>query len=210
MFPNSHGDVLLLGLIYIVEKMVDEPLPEQPKYSFGSAILSHTYRGLCDATQKTSFAKKAPLLCVPYEFLQLWSWEYLPVGRPRIINPIHPYDYSEGSCVTMASRWTKARKHWSPSIAKNCYPIYHQQFEALDESVVTWNPWTQEHVQMFFNIRPITAGMLTYSAFWLTRCYLLFLWCVEPYNPERVMRQFGLYQEIPPPFPRCTDEETHK
>ena len=69
MFPNSHGDVLLPGLISIVEKMVDEPLPEQPKYSFGSAILSHTYRGLCDATQKTSFTKKAPLLYVPYEFL---------------------------------------------------------------------------------------------------------------------------------------------
>ncbi|XBI01870.1 hypothetical protein VPH35_130541 [Triticum aestivum] len=110
----------------------------------------------------------------------------------------------------MASRWTRARKHWSPSIAKNCYPIYHQQYEALNESVVTWNPWTQEHVQMVFNIRPITPGMLTDSAIWLTHCYLLFMWCVEPYNPERVMRQFGLYQEIPPPFLRCTDEETHK
>ena len=85
MFPNSHGDVLLLGLIYIVKKMVDEHLSEQPQYSFGSAMLSHTYRGLCDATQKTSFAQKAPLLCVAYEFLQLWSLEYLPVGRPRIV-----------------------------------------------------------------------------------------------------------------------------
>ena len=65
MFPNSHGDVLLPGLIYIVEKMVDEPLPEHPKYSFGSAILSHTYRGLCDATQKTSFAKKSSVTLCP-------------------------------------------------------------------------------------------------------------------------------------------------
>ncbi|KAE8794280.1 hypothetical protein D1007_30998 [Hordeum vulgare] len=24
------------------------------------------------------------------------------------------------------------------------------------------------------------------------------------------MRQFGLYQDIPPPVPRCIDEETHK
>ena len=64
LFPNSHGDVVLPGLIYIVENMVDEPLPEQPKYSFGSAMLSHTYRGLCDATQKTSFAEKSSItLC---------------------------------------------------------------------------------------------------------------------------------------------------
>ncbi|XBI63429.1 hypothetical protein VPH35_043844 [Triticum aestivum] len=63
---------------------------------------------------------------------------------------------------------------------------------------------------MVFDARHFTPGMLTDSAFWLTRCNLLFLWCVEPYNPERVMRQFGLYQEIPPPFPRRIDEETHK
>ena len=28
LFPNSHGDLVLLGLIYIVEKMVDESLAE--------------------------------------------------------------------------------------------------------------------------------------------------------------------------------------
>ncbi|XP_037410173.1 protein MAIN-LIKE 1-like [Triticum dicoccoides] len=210
LFPNSHGDVVVPGLIYIAENMVDEPLPEQPKYSFGSAMLSHTYRGLCDATQKASFAQKAPLLCVAYEFLQLWSWEYLPVGRPRIVQPIYPYNFSEGACATMATRWTKARKRWSPDIAKNCYPMYHQQFEILNEAEVTWNPWTQDQLKMVFDARHFTPGMLTDSAFWLTRCNLLFLWCVEPYNPERVMRQFGLYQEIPPLFPRRIDEETHK
>ncbi|KAM3190868.1 hypothetical protein ACQJBY_068694 [Aegilops geniculata] len=63
---------------------------------------------------------------------------------------------------------------------------------------------------MVFDARHFTPGMLSDSAFWLTSCNLLFLWCVEPYNPERVMRQFGLYQEIPPPFLRRIDEETHK
>ena len=110
----------------------------------------------------------------------------------------------------MATRWTKARKRWSPDIAKNCYPMYHQQFEILDEAEVTWNPWTQDQLKLVFDARHFTPSMLTDSAFWLTRCNLLFLWCVEPYNPERVMRQFGLYQEIPPPFPRRIDEETHK
>lgn len=62
MFPTSHSDVVLPGLIYFAEKIVDEPLPQNLKYSFGSTMLSHTYRGLCDATQKSSFAKKAPLL----------------------------------------------------------------------------------------------------------------------------------------------------
>ena len=45
LFPNSHGDVVVPGLIYIAENMVDEPLREQPKYS------------LCDTIQKISFAQ---------------------------------------------------------------------------------------------------------------------------------------------------------
>ncbi|XP_044336099.1 uncharacterized protein [Triticum aestivum] len=76
----------------------------------------------------------------------------------------------------MATRWTKARKRWSPDIAKNCYPMYHQQFEILDEAEVTWNPWTQDQLKMVFDARHFTPGMLTDSAFWLTRCNLLFLW----------------------------------
>ena len=164
MFPNSHSDVVLPGLIYFAEQIVDEDLPENPKYSFASAMLSHTYRGLCDATQKSSFTKKAPLLCVSYEFLQLWSWEYLPVGRPRILHPIHPYDCGAGD-VTMASRWTHARKKWSPSIAQSCYPIYHEQFELLDESLITWNPWTEQDIQLVFGGQAMPVECVRDSGF---------------------------------------------
>ena len=209
MFPNSHGEVVLPGLIYFAAKIVDEPLLAVPTYSFGSAILSHTYRGLCDATQKSSLAAKAPLLCVSYEFLQLWSWEYLPVGRPQIVNPITPYDFGEG-IVTMSSRWTLGRKKWATKIAKSCYPIYHDQFELLEDSLITWNPWTEAHINMVFGSQPIPVECVRDSGFWMTRCNLLCLWFVEPYNPDRVMRQFGLHQDIPPPVPRCIDEYIHK
>uniref|UniRef100_A0A8I6XRZ5 Aminotransferase-like plant mobile domain-containing protein n=1 Tax=Hordeum vulgare subsp. vulgare TaxID=112509 RepID=A0A8I6XRZ5_HORVV len=209
MFPNSHGDVVLPGLIYFAAKIVDEPLPQNPPYSFGSALLSHTYRGLCDATQKTAFTSKAPLLCVSYEFLQLWSWEYLPVGRPQIVEPATPYNYGEG-VVTMSTRWMLGRKKWSTKIAKNCYPIYHDQFELLNDSLITWNPWTEAHIDMVFGSQHMPVECVRDNAFWMTRCNLLYLWFVEPYNPDRVMRQFGLYQDVPPPVPRCIDEETHK
>ena len=134
MFPNSHGDVVLPGLIYFAAKIVDEPLHAVPTYSFGSAILSHTYRGLCDATQKP-----------------------LPT-----------------------------------------------------DSLITWNPWTELHNNMVFGSQPIPVECVRDSGFWMTRCNLLCLWFVEPYNPDRVMRQFGLHQDIPPPVPRCIDEHTHK
>jgi hypothetical protein len=69
MFPSAHGDVCLPSLIKITEKIVDAPLPTSPPYSFGSALLAHTYRGLCDVTRKKDADGRT--LVVPYEFLQL-------------------------------------------------------------------------------------------------------------------------------------------
>jgi hypothetical protein len=71
MFPSVHGDVCLPSLIKIAEEIVDAPLPTSLPYSFGSALLAHTYRGLCDATRKKGAGGHT--LVVPYEFLQLWS-----------------------------------------------------------------------------------------------------------------------------------------
>ncbi|XP_044968968.1 uncharacterized protein LOC123428944 [Hordeum vulgare subsp. vulgare] len=110
----------------------------------------------------------------------------------------------------MSTRWMLGRKKWSTKIAKNCYPIYHDQFELLNDSLITWNPWTEAHIDMVFGSQHMPVECVRDSAFWMTRCNLLYLWFVEPYNPDRVMRQFGLYQDIPPPVPRCIDEETHK
>ena len=112
LFPTTHGDIVSASLIKFAEIIVDEPLPPYPTYSLGSAMLAHTYRGLCDATQKTSAAGKGQIFVVYYDFLQLWSWEYLPVGRPRIVNPIHPYNSNneEHAPLTNASRWTHATK----------------------------------------------------------------------------------------------------
>jgi hypothetical protein len=112
MFPSSHGDIVLPGLIKIAENIVDSPPPPSPIYSFGSAMLAYTYRGLCDATKKTRASSKGHILVVSAEFLQLWSWEYLPVGRPHILKPIHPYggETEQYAPLTFGSRWVHAKK----------------------------------------------------------------------------------------------------
>lgn len=211
MFPSTHGDVVLPGLIKIAEEIVDTPLPPNNTYSFGSAMLAHTYRGLCDGTGRITSTTKGHVLAVSYEFLQLWSWEYLPVGRPEIVDDIHPYNLGQGEYgpLTWGSRWTHATKRWATNVVRGCYPEYHQQFELLEESSITWNPWTIAHMESVWGIQPITADCTRDFGFWMTRCNLLFMWMVEPYNPERVMRQFGLFQEVPPPLPRRVDDRTH-
>ena len=106
MFPSSHGDIVLLSMIKIAEHIVDKPLPDNPTYSIGSAMLGHTYKGLCEATSKK--IKSRQILAVCYKFLQLWSWEYIPVGRPQIAerDKIHPYNAGQGAHgpLTFASR----------------------------------------------------------------------------------------------------------
>jgi hypothetical protein len=67
IFPSAHGDICLSNLIKIAEKIVDAPLTISPPYSFGSALLAHTYRGLCDATRKKGAGSHT--LVVLYEFL---------------------------------------------------------------------------------------------------------------------------------------------
>jgi hypothetical protein len=133
MFPSAHGDVCLPSLIKIAEEIVDAPLPASPLYSFGSALLAHTYRGLCDTIRKKGAGGHT--LVVPDEFLQLWSWKYIHVGRPVIKNKIHPYNsdtqYKYGH-LTIASRWVHIQKIWATNIAHGCYPEYHNQFEHLE------------------------------------------------------------------------------
>ena len=149
-----------------------------------------------------------------YEFLQLWSWEYLPVGRPQIAerDQIHPYNAGQGAHgpLTFASRWTHVRKHWAHNVAHGCYPEYHQEFEHLEEMSITWDPWTDADIESVWGVLPVTPHCLTDNVLWMTRSTLLFVWMVEPYNPEHVMWQFGLYQDVPPPPLRRVDEETHK
>jgi hypothetical protein len=75
----------------LVEQIVDDHLPTIPNTTIVLLyMLAHTYRGLCHRTKKTKIATMGRILVVSYEFLQLWSWEYLPISRPHIQNKIHP------------------------------------------------------------------------------------------------------------------------
>ncbi|KAK9100371.1 hypothetical protein Scep_023801 [Stephania cephalantha] len=62
--------------------------------------------------------------------------------------------------------------------------------QTLDE--VIWEPYPETV------IRDMPAYCSSGRAIWRTRAPLLFFCVVEMYNPDRVMRQFGLKQRIPP------------
>nr|CCI55346.1 PH01B019A14.15 [Phyllostachys edulis] len=68
--------------------------------------------------------------------------------------------------------------------------------------------WPWEH---FAGTAPDGLSLLChqYAAYWRTTCHLVFSHMVEPYNPQRVMRQFELHQEIPPALGRPFARRSH-
>ena len=79
-FPTTQGDCVYPSYIHLTESLADARSDKEPLYSWGSAVLCATYRGLCDASQLST--GREPGLAVCYTLLRLWSWEHFPVGRP--------------------------------------------------------------------------------------------------------------------------------
>ena len=206
MFPTSHGNIVNPAYIRLAESLADAPIDEIAVYSWGSAMLCATYKGLCDASVRSK--GKEPILSACHCLLQLWSWEHFPVGRLTITHPIHPYA-AHVEDPTMGTRWTCATLRWGRAVSVRCYLFYHQEFEMLEEQAVIWSPWKDAHLH---SVAPLGLSPSCYNdaTLWLTTCHLVFSNMVEPYAPQRVMRQFGLFQTVPPQPTRGLDEASHE
>ena len=89
MFSNTHGDSVDKVLMVYAREIADAPEDEVPTWSWGSAVLAATYRGLCDACSKNkpdAILSGCPLL------LQLWAYERFAVGRPVVDHSPYPLD----------------------------------------------------------------------------------------------------------------------
>ena len=106
MFNNTHGNSVDKILIpYTHDKDV-------APYSWVSAVLAATYRGLCDGCTKTD--GEAILTGCPL-VLQLWSYEGIAVGCPIISH--EPYDEAmygahEDDRPTMGTVWCCRQVRW--------------------------------------------------------------------------------------------------
>ena len=105
MFSNTYGDSVDKVLMVYAREIVDAPEDEVPTWSWGSAVLAATYRGLCDACSKNkpdAILTGCPLL------LQLWAYERFAVGRPIVDHtPYKPnlYGEFEDDRPTMGTLW---------------------------------------------------------------------------------------------------------
>lgn len=105
MFQNSHGSSVDKILISYAREIADADEDAVPTYSWASAVLAATYRGLCDACSKTE--QGAVLTGCPL-LLQLWSYERIAVGRPAVDLTAYDHEmYGEHAeeAPTMGTLW---------------------------------------------------------------------------------------------------------
>lgn len=106
MFCCSQGNSMPKHLLPYAREIADAPLDDVPQFSWGSAVLAATYRGLCAGCTKVSSSE--PILVGCPLLLQLWSYEHFPIGW-LLIN-LGPYrevspDHDDVDRPTMGSLW---------------------------------------------------------------------------------------------------------
>lgn len=190
IFPGASDKVPAMYLQFL--KNLEEPR----QYNWGAAALAVLYRGLCFGAETDTKQIAGPVL-----LLQQWSWTRFTVGRPIYRDNNLPKWGTPDleSCLPYGAKWCTG--HLSPSTTYNAgVQRYRNQFDQVREGWVTWNPYDQ-----VMHLMPIQVQ--NDRPFWLARIPLIHFWAIEYHYPDRVMRQFGLFQIVPPPLPYHKEAE---
>ncbi|KAE8768951.1 hypothetical protein D1007_59520 [Hordeum vulgare] len=175
------------------------------KFSWGSAALAYLYRQLDDACRRTT---KDGGVGGCMLLLSVWSWEYLPVGRPKSTQ-WNTWD-DHGNLVrqpTWAYKWDLVSE--VASAVNLLYKQYTNEMDSLTPEQVEWQPYGvgpnfgDAHT---FELNPLCVQE---KHLWLMRCPLICNWAVEFHLPHCVMHQFGFFQPHPPEWVD-TDTQLHR
>ncbi|XP_060209365.1 serine/threonine-protein phosphatase 7 long form homolog [Lycium barbarum] len=155
-------------------------------YSWGSATLASLYHYLCKASQakQHEIAGFLPLL-------QVWAWERITVLRPQILAQ---RDANTGlPRGPRATRWF-AHFSWTDT-TQYVLKVFRDALDSMTEDQFIWEPYSDELIESLPDYCRVGRNI------WRARV-TIFCWdVVEVHLPDRVMRQFGMIQEIPPtPF----------
>lgn len=110
MFKNGHGNTVDKILMPYAREIADADEDQVPTWSWGSAVLAATYRGLCDACIKDDDRARFQGCAL---LLQLWSYERLAVGRPIVDHRPYELQYYgdlEDDRPTMGTLWVCPRE----------------------------------------------------------------------------------------------------
>ncbi|KAL0364251.1 UNVERIFIED_CONTAM: protein MAINTENANCE OF MERISTEMS, partial [Sesamum angustifolium] len=180
MCPNSSGN--LVSLLYL-EKLED--IVAARNYSWGSVVLAFLYRELCNASEKGKAAIGGAL-----QLVQIWAWSRIIPLCPGLGAP---------------------RVHMGPHKIDNDRVLPGASYGAMWNCEHTFTRTVRTTVRVIRDIldeMQYDQGILTPSC-GRSICPLIFYAIVEMHHPERVIRQFGMMQNIPDQ-PDTWDMSLHK
>ncbi|XP_030949427.1 serine/threonine-protein phosphatase 7 long form homolog [Quercus lobata] len=160
-----------------------ENLHNPRRYSWGSACLAWLYRELCRASEDTSQIGGCLLL------LQYWAWARFPYLCPTVERgpPVGAYGPPVRGPLSLKWLWVPNKKNRPAHIFRD---RYRKQLASMLPDQVVWQPY-EAH---FDDLPPwCVAGRAVWTATVPLVCFHL----VEKHTPNRVVRQFGMIQEIP-------------
>ncbi|KAK1684504.1 hypothetical protein QYE76_045352 [Lolium multiflorum] len=182
------------------------------RWSWGTAALAYLYRQLDEACRRTGSRTGSGGIGGCMLLLSVWSWDHLSVGRPRVLNerpwPHHPNNPDREP--TWAYLWDNVSEMTSDPMVM--YRQYTAELDTLTAEQVEWEPYGS-YYHIGSGMADLNHKCTEEARFWRMRCPLICMWLVEHHQPQRVMRQFGLYQECPPVWQdtdKAAAEEDHK
>ncbi|XP_071681213.1 serine/threonine-protein phosphatase 7 long form homolog [Lolium perenne] len=178
------------------------------RWSWGTAALAYLYRQLDEACRRTGSRTGSGGIGGCLLLLSVWSWDRISVGRPRVLQESHwpHYRNNPDREPTWAYLWDNVSEMTSDP--KIMYRQYTAELDTLTAEQVEWEPYGT-YYRIGAGMPDLNHKCTEEARFWRMRCPLICMWLVEHHQPQRVMRQFGLYQECPPVW-QDTDKALHR
>ena len=189
LLPDNSGDCMPAMYCQFLYDL-DEPVV----YNWGAAVLACLYRNLCRAAWADATSISGPLM-----LLQKWSWTHIAMGRPVIVEPAG-YLGGDDPDTRNAYGIVWCGKRLFKDNPKGKLSYYRGAIEDLREGDVNWEPYSE---LLDEDAEYLPPRVLQNQDLWWARIHLVHFWMVECHYPDRVMRQLGKKQAVPPPAPEA-------
>ncbi|XP_028787985.1 serine/threonine-protein phosphatase 7 long form homolog [Neltuma alba] len=151
-------------------------LEEVGNFSWGSAVLAHLYRELCNATNPTEDGIGGCL-----SLLHLWAWDRFPTLAPQ--QPVSPDPQSNiyPLLPPLGFRWKNVGQNPRPSVTS--LRQYRSLLDRMTDDDIIWQPYESFEVRQL-----IPEYCLATPEIWLASVPLICFHIIEWHHPDCVLR----------------------
>ncbi|KAL0431293.1 UNVERIFIED_CONTAM: Serine/threonine-protein phosphatase 7 long form [Sesamum radiatum] len=197
MCPDSSGN--MVPLLYLSKL---EEINAARNYSWGSAVLAFLYRELCHASLKGKAAIGGAL-----QLLQIWAWSRIIQLSPGLgVERLYMDEVQVNidrflPAAPYGAIWN-CRHNFTRTVLTTVRVI-RDILDNMQEDQFIWQPYDMDSDRIMAYAADFTPEL------WRSACPLIFYAIVEIHHPERVLRQFGMRQNIPE-MPDSRDMTLHQ